>query len=132
MKPDTYPDAQLILTNELCKPRFNEGLGQYELISNTTVDLYPNTQLLLDTGFNLIGYTDFYLFISNREIQANNGVILLMGGHIIKCPLAHNTIKIMMKNIGSTTYKIKAGVTKIAQFVLVKTYPLPLSNTGVL
>lgn len=114
-----------VLTNEKCRPRFNNSIGQYELISSTDEQLYPNTQVLIDTAFNLVTLNNVSLLITNREVQAYNGIILPLGTYISPCTNKSNTIKIMLRNVGTTTYKIKAGVTKIAQFTLIKTYNLP-------
>lgn len=103
-----------------CKPVFNSITNQYELISNTNIVVYPHTQVLVDTGCKIVTAEPYNMLISNIEIQAYNGINLALGTHILNTNI-EGTIKLMLRNTGNSTYRIKSGITKVAQFTFITT-----------
>ena len=102
------------LVNINCAPIYNDKTGQYELISYDSINLYPETQSIIDTGMCIEKLPDGYvLLLTNRDFQANNGIYLPIGIQIVSAK-TEGSIKILLRNSGVVTYKIKAGHTKVA------------------
>lgn len=87
------------------------------LVSAETLDLYPNTTLVVNTGISLY-FTDKYSgILTNRQIQAENKILLPMAGLVYR-GICKN-ISITMTNFSPNPYRIKAGITKVATVQLV-------------
>lgn len=88
-----------------------------DLKSTETIDLYPNEQKLIDTGVAVKIPEGYAGFVFNRSSQGKLGIILPHSVGVIDSDYRGN-IKVPLKNIGDSPYKIQRG-DRIAQLVIV-------------
>jgi len=88
-----------------------------DLKSTQTVEIYPNEQVLIDTGVAVKIPEGYAGFVFNRSSQAKLGIMLPNSVGVIDSDYRGN-IKVPLKNIGESPYKIQRG-DRIAQLVLV-------------
>lgn len=112
-------EVRFRVLNNKCIPTLNSN-GLYDLISNVDITLYPHNQCLVDSGIIVDVIDNVQVNICNTILQACNGVIIPINLIITKTSL--DTIKIILVNNGIDTYRIRAGITKIAQFSVVQSY----------
>ncbi len=88
-----------------------------DLFSTTTVSIYPGEQAMIDCGVAVKIPTGYGGFVFNRSSQGKLGVIIPHSVGVIDSDYRGN-IKVILKNQGTDPYKIEAGVTRIAQLVI--------------
>jgi dUTP pyrophosphatase len=95
-----------------------------DLFSTTTTSIYPGEQTLVDTGIAIKIPVHYAGFVFNRSSQGKLGVTIPHSVGVIDSDY-RGTIKVILKNEGADPYKIEAGVTRIAQLVIM---PIMLCN----
>lgn len=119
-----------IIGNSNCAPkRHPYSKSILELVSNVDISIYPNTQEVVDTGIVMKLTSGYMGIISTREAQSIQNIFVT--SMVVGVGLTEETIKVAIRNNGSRTYKIIAGVTKIAQVLLVREIPFDLEETTV-
>jgi len=88
-----------------------------DLKSTETIEIYPNEQVLVDTGVAVKIPEGYSGFVFNRSSQGKLGIILPHSVGVIDSDYRGN-IKVPLKNIGDSPYKIQRG-DRIAQLVVV-------------
>jgi len=95
-----------------------------DLFSTTTTSIYPGEQALVDTGIAIKIPQHYAGFVFNRSSQGKLGITIPHSVGVIDSDY-RGTIKVILKNEGADPYKIEAGVTRIAQLVIM---PVMLCN----
>jgi dUTP pyrophosphatase len=95
-----------------------------DLFSTTTTSIYPGEQTLVDTGIAIKIPQNYAGFVFNRSSQGKLGITIPHSVGVIDSDY-RGTIKVILKNTGTDPYKIEAGVTRIAQLVIM---PVMLCN----
>jgi dUTP pyrophosphatase len=95
-----------------------------DLFSIVTTSIYPGEQALVDTGIAIKIPEGYAGFVFNRSSQGKLGVTIPHSVGVIDSDY-RGTIKVILKNEGNEPYKIEAGVTRIAQLVIM---PVILCN----
>lgn len=88
-----------------------------DLVSSESLDLYPDEQKMIDCGVAVkipMGYAGF---VFNRSSQGKLGISIPHSVGVIDSDY-RGTIKVILKNNSDQPYKIEAGVTRIAQLVI--------------
>jgi dUTP pyrophosphatase len=88
-----------------------------DLFSITTTSIYPGEQAMVDTGVAVKIPPGHGGFVFNRSSQGKQGVTIPHSVGVIDSDY-RGTIKVILKNTGDEPYKIEAGVTRIAQLVI--------------
>lgn len=86
----------------------------YDLIANQDITLYPDNSCTVDTGIEVYIPSNLRLLTNNTTIQSANNIDIIM-----TTTSYGSNILIMLRNSGLNTYKIKKGITKVAQFFIV-------------
>lgn len=88
-----------------------------DLTSCSNIQLYPETQELIDTGLAVkipVGYVGF---VVNRSSQGKLGVTIPHSIGVIDSDYRGN-IKVLLRNTGDNIYTITAFETRIAQLII--------------
>jgi dUTP pyrophosphatase len=88
-----------------------------DLFSTITTSIYPGEQTLLDCGVAVKIPEGYAGFVFNRSSQGKLGITIPHSVGVIDSDYRGN-IKVILKNTGSEPYAIEAGVTRIAQLVI--------------
>jgi dUTP pyrophosphatase len=88
-----------------------------DLFSLTTTNIYPGEQAMIDTGVAVKIPSGYGGFVFNRSSQGKSGVVIPHSVGVIDSDY-RGTIKVILKNMGDEPYEIEAGVTRIAQLVI--------------
>ncbi|OHE77777.1 MAG: hypothetical protein A3F67_08030 [Verrucomicrobia bacterium RIFCSPHIGHO2_12_FULL_41_10] len=88
-----------------------------EVVSSVDITLYPLNKSYIETGITVYFPGEYTGVVTNNNLQASNGIIMPHGSIILNGVCE---VKIMLFNLGTSTYRIKAGITRIANLVLVK------------
>ncbi len=106
-------EVQFRLSNGASIPTLRSD-NLYDLISSQDITLYPNNTCTVDTGIAAYLPNNLRLLTNNTTIQSANNIDIIMTINSF-----NSNILIMLRNSGLNTYKIKKGITKIAQFFIV-------------
>jgi len=87
-----------------------------DLLSVTSIVIYPGEKHILDTGVALKIPTGYAGFVLNRSSQRVRGITSLGTGLIDSD--YRGTIKVWIENMGDSEYVVKPFETKIAQLVI--------------
>jgi dUTP pyrophosphatase len=87
-----------------------------DLFSYEAHEIYPEEQILIDTGVAVKIPVGFAGFVYNRSSQGKRGIVLPNSVGVIDSGYRGN-IKVLLKNISQDPYSISAG-DRIAQLVI--------------
>lgn len=88
-----------------------------DLFSIITTSIYPGEQAMVDTGVAVKIPPGYGGFVFNRSSQGKLGVTIPHSVGVIDSDY-RGSIKVILKNTGNEPYEIEAGVTRIAQLVI--------------
>lgn len=88
-----------------------------DLFSSVTTSIFSGEQALIDCGVAVKIPEGYAGFIFNRSSQGKLGITIPHSVGVIDSDYRGN-IMVILKNIGTEPYMIEAGVTRIAQLVI--------------
>lgn len=121
MRLEKYMQPQIIvkLEDERCAPyRAHDTDAGADLVSTTTMMIYPGEKKLVDTGVAVKIPVSAAGLVFNRSSQGKVEVQIANGTGVIDSAYRGN-IKVLLKNNGADPYEITAFTTRIAQLVIV-------------
>lgn len=119
------PTVQCLTKDKASLPRrqHSNDAGA-DLTSCETLQIYPGTQQLVDTGLAVKIPQSYAGFVVNRSSQGKRGIIIPHSIGIIDSDYRGN-IKVLLHNTGDDIYQIIKFETRIAQLLIV---PIQLVN----
>lgn len=120
MKIEKYmqPQISVKLADTKCAPfRAHSSDAGADLVSVTSMLIYPGEKKLVDTGVSLKIPVGFVGLVFNRSSQGKVEVQIANGTGVIDSAYRGN-IKVLLKNNGTEPYEINAFATRIAQLVI--------------
>lgn len=88
------------------------------LISAEDIVIYPNSCEYVNTSVTLYLTDKYSGILCNRKIQAENRILMPAGLEILNGVCSN--IRVLLYNMSSNQYKIKANYTKIANIHIIK------------
>jgi dUTP pyrophosphatase len=88
-----------------------------DLFSTITTSISPGEQALIDCGVAVKIPEGYAGFVFNRSSQGKLGITIPHSVGVIDSDYRGN-IMVILKNIGAEPYRIEAGVTRVAQLVI--------------
>lgn len=113
------PHISVKLENARCAPyRAHDTDAGADLVSTTSMMIYPGEKKLVDTGVALKIPVSSVGLVFNRSSQGKVEVQIANGTGVIDSAYRGN-VKVLLKNNGTEPYEITAFTTRIAQLVIV-------------
>jgi dUTP pyrophosphatase len=112
------PKIQCLANNPKFLPkRQHKTDAGADLVSSVTTNIYPGEQAMIDCGVAVKIPEGYAGFVFNRSSQGKQGITIPHSVGVIDTDYRGN-IKVILKNEGTEPYEIEAGVTRIAQLVI--------------
>lgn len=112
------PKISIKLEDHKCYPfRAHGSDAGADLVSTTSMMIYPSEKKLVDTGVALKIPVGFVGLVFNRSSQGKLEVQIANGTGVIDSAYRGN-VKVLLKNNGTDPYEINAFTTRIAQIVI--------------
>ena len=114
----SQPKIQCLTTNPKFLPkRQHRTDAGADLFTSVTTSIYPGEQAMIDCGVAVKIPEGYAGFVFNRSSQGKQGITIPHSVGVIDSDYRGN-IKVILKNEGTEPYEIEAGVTRIAQLVI--------------